>query len=599
MNSGMNRWLVSGTWLAAVLALISASTKGAIGVGAMWSLPAAMAVTVAALGWPDKQSSRIVAAVGLVWQVALIGAYWPFAAAEADATVQGPMKWSMHSIVIMGVLLLLTMSFVALYVLPAMGLMGRIKKASLAVVQRQPDALERVEVAFAKDLGLTGLWQEYMGQVRPASNGNALQADSSHTSARDLFDAATVTHTRLRLEFFRNLPGVFTGIGIIGTFGGLISGLRAFQISQDPAVVQRSLESLLTGVWGAFLISAMAIALAIVVTVVEKLVASALSHHLDVFAGGLDGMFPPRPQTESEAWMPRLIDALTQLTARAPAAPAPATSATPDAPAAEHEDGQPTLHHATPRQAMVPMGMDAHQPQPPGYAPPLDAMSAQQAPNPSAAASATPELAGHMLEMAHTTRTATLALADIATRIPDMLAGTLQGANQNHQQASQSMRALSSKLEGVASSIEFSARKTLETVAARLMQSEMNMVSRHHAVADHLGELVQRIEALCGLLQQDRADISRGMANADPYGFNAQDPTRGGFAPNYGGRDERAGMGHNSRYAPASNGYAGGQAAYAGASGNGNGNGQDHGYGQMAGEESWDEPPPDAGGFGR
>jgi MotA/TolQ/ExbB proton channel family len=601
MNSGMNRWLVSGTWLAAVLALISASTKGAIGVGAMWSLPAAIAVTVAAMGWPDKQASRIVAAVGLVWQVALIGAYWPFAAAEADVSTTGPMKWSMHAIVIMGVLLLLTMSFVALYVLPALGLMGRIKKASIAVTLRQPDALEKVEGAFAKDTGLMGLWQEYMGQVRPASNSNALQADSSHTSARDLFDVTTVAHTRLRLEFFRNLPGVFTGIGIIGTFGGLITGLRAFQISQDPAVVQRSLESLLTGVWGAFLISALAIALAIVVTVVEKLVASALSHHLDVFAAGLDGMFPPRPQTESDAWMPRLIEALGQFTARVPAAQA--VAATTENVETTVQNAQAPDQKAGLRAAMVPMSTDEQQPQPAGFGPDLEPAHHAPATHAPRSVSATPELAGHMLEMAQTTRNATMALADIATRIPDMLSSTMQGAHQNHQQASQAMKALSSKLEGVASSIEFSARKTLETVAARLMQSEMNMVSRHHAVADHLGELVQRIEALCGLLQQDRADMSRGVA-ADPFAFTGQEQPRAGFA-GYGG--DRGGM---NAYGPAQGGYGGGgggQQPYPGGNGhnngyqngNGNGNGYDNGYGQMAGEESWEEPAPDAGGFGR
>jgi hypothetical protein len=607
MNSGMNRWLVSGTWLAAVLALISASTKGAIGVGAMWSLPAAIGVTLAAMGWPDKQSSRIIAALGVVWQVALIGAYWPFTAAEADPTnVAGPMRWSLHAIVILVVLLLLTMSFVALYVLPALGLMGRIKKAARAVVTRQPDALEQVELAFAKDTGLMNLWQEYIGQVRPGNNANALQADSSHSSARDLFDAGTVTHTRLRLEFFRNLPGVFTGIGIIGTFGGLISGLRAFQISQDPAVVQRSLETLLTGVWGAFLISAVAIALAILVTVVEKLVASALSHHLDLFAAGLDGLYPPRPQTESDAWMPRLIDALSAFAAGAPAArthtAAPADVEQPPIAAAAMVD-TPVL-----TATMVPMSADPNHVQPAGFetqtaaahTPPMAVQGQAHTPTQGRG----PEVNSQLLDLAQTTRNATLALADIAVRIPDMLAGSLQGANQNHQQASQAMRALSSKLEGVASSIEFSARKTLETVAARLMQSEMNMVSRHHAVADHLGELVQRIEALCGLLQQDRADVSRGLVGADPYAYGGGD-----------GGHHGAGM-HGYPSAPQT--YGNGQEQFAGGYGNGNGarnvrgqnngygngngNGNarnNNGYGQMADEESWDEPASDGGGFGR
>ncbi len=580
MNTGMNRWLVSGTWLFAVLAVVSASTKGAIGVGAMWSLPAAIAVTMIAMGWPDKPGSRLIAALGVVWQVALIGAYWPFAAAEADAAVSGPMKWSMHSIIIMGVLLLLAMSFVALYIIPALGVMGRIKKASRGLVLREADAIEQVDKAFATDPGLSGLWQEYMGQVRPAAAANALMSESSHISARELFHPSTVAHTRLRLDFFRNLPGVFTGIGIIGTFSGLITGLRAFQISQDPAVVQRSLESLLTGVWGAFLISALAIAMAIVVTVVEKMVASALSHHLDIFAAGLDAVFPPRPEAESESWMPRLVDALTKLAQRAPTYAEPVLQEGADAQAAA----------AVAPAAMVPLS--AHRAQ----AAPAAAAAAAAAPMMSpphemtdAAAHSrqspayVPEMANHLLELAQTTRTATMALGDVATRIPDMLSHSLQGASQNHQQASQAMKALASRLEGVASTIEFSARKTLETVAARLMQSEMNMVSRHHAVADHLGELVQRIEALCGVLQQDRADMGRGGD---------------GFA--YGQNEQNSGSGYNAGFAGGTRGL-GGQPAHAAPAQNGYGtpNGSGHGYDGAPGDEAWEEPAPDGGGFGR
>lgn len=584
MNSSMNRWIVSGTWLAAVFALISASTKGAIGVGAMWSLPAALVVTMAAMGWPDKPITRVLAAIGFVWQVALVGAYWPFAAAETDPTkINSPLQWSIHSIVILVVLALLTMSFVALYVLPALGLTGRIRRAARLVVLQPQESIEAIPTAFAKDDALLGLWNEYLGQLRGSEDDADAAPSSSCTSARDVFDPMTVSHSRLRLDFFRNLPGVFTGIGIIGTFSGLITGLRAFQISQDPAVVQRSLESLLSGVWGAFLISAVAIALAIVVTVVEKLVSSALSHHLEVLSGGLDKLFPPRPENDSEAWVPRLVEALQTLNQRNSAPAGPLLGASGAAMPGAHTlpDSLHGQSHAAPTAPapMVPMPMTME----PYAAAPL-----------SIGAAPSQELAAHVLEAAQTTRSATLALGEMAARLPDMLAHSLQGSAQNHQQASQAMKTLAARLETVASGIEFSARKTLETVAARLMQSEMNMVSRHHAVADHLGELVQRIEALCGLLQQDRADITRG--NADPYGRDPSgfdDPSQaGGYGTGYSGRDDsasyRPAQGSRS-YAPANNPYAAQRQPAQ----------ETNGYGAMPGDDPWQDAPPDIGGFGR
>ena len=87
------------------------------------------------------------------------------------------------------------------------------------------------------------------------------------------------------------------------------------------------------------------------------------------------------------------------------------------------------------------------------------------------------------------------------------------------------MKMLSGRLEGVASGIETAGRKTLETVASRMMQSESNMVARHHLVAEHLGELVQRIETLCGLMQRDRGDDSQQGA----FGFEAPGYEAAGF----------------------------------------------------------------------
>lgn len=594
MNPNMNRWLVSATWLAAVVAVISASTKGAMGVGAMWAIPAAIAVTMGAMGWPDKPASRVLAALGVVWQLALIGAYWPFAAADDLTNPTGPMKWHLHSIVILVVLVLLAMSFVALYMLPALGLTKLMKRAAFVVGQRPADFVDQVGRVFEKDAGLTGLWQEYLGQVRQGtaqraegSEDGEAEGSTSQTSARDVFDAGTVAHSRLRLEFFRNLPGVFTGIGIIGTFSGLISGLRAFQISQDPSVVQRSLESLLSGVWGAFMISAVAIAMAIVITIIEKVLSSSMAHHIDLFAGGLDGLFPPRPQDEAQSWMPRLVEALGQLARAAPLAAQVAQTAQVASPAAAAAEAAAEPVAAADAAVMRPAGTVMS----PMVPMPLEettaaASSGYEAPNMPAAVGGA-GMSSHLLEVAQATRAATMALGDTAQRLPEMLSQSMQGFTQHQTQSTQTMKGLASRLESVASGIEFSARKTLETVAARLMQSEMNMVSRHHAVADHLGELVQRIEALCGLLQQDRADVMRGggMGMGDgydngmlPFGQDHANPPSQQFAQGY---VARAYPGGQTFAQPSEPGFA------------------NNGYGQMAEDEGWQDPMPDNGGFGR
>jgi hypothetical protein len=510
MDANLNRWLVSGVWLAAVMALVSASTQGAIGVAAMWALPAALVATMAGLGWPDKPMSRIVAGMGLVWQLALIGAYWPFAHRDEGPGVMGPMTWPTHSLVILAVLALLALSFVAMFMLPALGLSKRLKRASDAVPGAADETRERVTDALQGDIELLPLWKEYLAQLHPTQDDSGNPRSSAMVSARAVFDLVTVTQSRLRLDLFRNLPGVFTGIGIIGTFSGLIMGLRTFRISQDPQVVQKSLELLMAGVWEAFLVSALAITLAITVTLIEKIVMTLVMHRLDRLTLALDEAFPPEPPMEAagpdaatmHSWMPRLVSVLDALAqGRAPGVAA----------------------------AAVPTADFIDMPMQPGLATP-------------AAAPVAAELLGPLLDMSQQTRLATTAMAELASSLPAVLAQQFQGASQAQQQSVQAMRALSARLEGVASGIEVSGRKTLETVASRLMQSEANMNARHHAVVESLAELVQRIETLCGLLQQDRHD------GADGHGlFDAPSLDGNGFElsayPAYPTDTRRAGRG--------------------------------------------------------
>ena len=534
----MNRWLVSGVWLAAVMALVSASTQGAIGIAAMWALPAALAATMAGLGWPDKPMSRVVGGIAIVWELALIGAYWPFASKDSGPSVTGPMTWPTHSLVILAVLAALALVFVAMFVLPALGLNKKIKLATGATAAAAGPAdelVERVGLVLADDGSLAPLWREYLAHLRGAgtgdgnsnndSNSDGAQVNgveqSSAVSARAVFDVVTVTHSRLRLDLFRNLPGIFTGIGIIGTFGGLIMGLRTFRISQDPQVVQKSLELLMGGVWEAFLISAVAITLAITVTLIEKIVMSLVVRRLDGFATALDNIYPPRPQAESEAWMPMLINALKAFAQAAPTASA-ATAVQPlSGPALPTAQAQGLTAAMTPTTTptttpmmtpmMVPMSLNP------------EALLAGRANSesirrPSDASSA-------LLSIGEQTRDAMTAMSELARSLPVALTDLARTSNQSQLQSVQAMKMLSGRLEGVASGIETAGRKTLETVASRMMQSESNMVARHHLVAEHLGELVQRIETLCGLMQRDRGDDSQQGA----FGFEAPGYEAAGF----------------------------------------------------------------------
>jgi hypothetical protein len=521
VNANMNRWLISGVWLAALLAIVSASTQNAIGIAAMWALPAALAATMAGMGWPDKPMAKIIGGVALVWQLALFFAYWPFASKDPAPSAMGPMTWPLHALVILAVLAMLAMAFVAMFVLPALALRKKVHQATLAVGGDASGLVERVGDVLSTDEGLAPLWREYLAHLQPnagdAGLNDAATHASSSVSARAIFDVPTVTGARLRLDLFRNLPGIFTGIGIIGTFGGLIMGLRTFRISQDPAVVQKSLELLMGGVWEAFLVSAVAITLAITVTLIEKIVMSLVTRRLDALAMALDQAYPPRPQAAvGEDWLPRMVLALNALQASSQKS-------------ADVRDGDLTP------QAMVPPPA-TFIPEPARVLGPLEAVADKQSMKPisgftaalPAAASIGPQDSATMLSLSQQTQAAVLAMTELAMNLPLTLADSLHNAGQTQAQSVQSMKALSSRLEGVASSIETSGRRTLETVASRMMQSEANMVMRHQAVAEHLGDVVQRIEVLCGLLQQS---VGSEPQQENGFGYEAPSFNNSAFVP--------------------------------------------------------------------
>lgn len=98
---------------------------------------------------------------------------------------------------------------------------------------------------FSKDKRLSHLWNEYQDSLhiqREERDGQMVTVAIRATVPSELyFNSQFVVDSRLRTEFFKHLPGLFTGIGIIGTFSGLIEGLRAFQVSENAATVRASL----------------------------------------------------------------------------------------------------------------------------------------------------------------------------------------------------------------------------------------------------------------------------------------------------------------------------------------------------------------------
>jgi hypothetical protein len=150
---------------------------------------------------------------------------------------------------------------------------------------------------FSRREDLAHLWSEFRKSLfDPKSfdseSGQYVTESSRRTvPAEQIFNTQVVVDSRIGAEFFKHLPGILTGIGIIGTFAGLMHGLYAFIISDNTQVVRDSLSALLHSVAEAFLVSASAIFFAMVITVIEKFFIARLYQKTEEVACLLDSLY--------------------------------------------------------------------------------------------------------------------------------------------------------------------------------------------------------------------------------------------------------------------------------------------------------------------
>lgn len=147
---------------------------------------------------------------------------------------------------------------------------------------------------FSREKHLSHLWTEYRETLyteRKDVDGEEQRVIKASIPAEAVFNSNSVIDSQINTEFIKHVPGMLTGVGIIGTFYGLINGLSSFEVSENSVAVRNGLELLLQSVSGAFFISLTAIAVAMVVTFLEKLVVSWLYQQVDRTTHLLDAKY--------------------------------------------------------------------------------------------------------------------------------------------------------------------------------------------------------------------------------------------------------------------------------------------------------------------
>lgn len=218
-----------------------------------------------------------------------------------------------HVAVIAGLLLLFLLIFIGLFVVPFFRVRSELKNALKELNQQSSKgSLADLSQIFSIKSDFRHLVSEFIETLHPQKELNEATGSldtvryRSTVPAGVFFKPEIIVDLPLRTDFFKHLPGILTGIGIIGTFIGLLQGLMRFNISDDSSVVRTSLNSLLAGVTEAFLVSAAAIGLAMLITIFEKWCITILNSNLEKLVQKIDSIFEGGA---GEEYLVRLVNA--------------------------------------------------------------------------------------------------------------------------------------------------------------------------------------------------------------------------------------------------------------------------------------------------
>jgi hypothetical protein len=178
----------------------------------------------------------------------------------------------------------------------------------IKALKRTNKAVKPCDVAAVlKSKPLSHLWEEYSDTLHELgkSEGESAQVSEVRATvpAELFFTRDVLVDSRLFDDFTRHLPGVLTGLGIIGTFAGLLEGLSRFDATSSITAVA-GLKSLLGGVAHAFTASAIAIGCAMVVLFVGKLALAMFYQQVESLNHTIDALYA---MGAGEEYLSRLV----------------------------------------------------------------------------------------------------------------------------------------------------------------------------------------------------------------------------------------------------------------------------------------------------
>jgi len=403
-----------------------------------------------------------------------------------------------------GSLILLAAAFVFWFLVPAV----RLRVVLSAVLRellnkKKADQPELLQI-FSRDEKLKHLWCEFAETLHRQTEfreGMTITAATRSTQpAETYFNSQFVVDGRIRSEFFKHVPGIFTGIGIIGTFSGLIGGLREFQTglnvppdAAQGAATNRALASLLQEVSTAFFVSAIAITFAMLTTFVEKILLTSLYGLTEEIAQNIDERFDAGA---GEEYLARLVDASEDSATQAKILK---DSLVNDLKDVLREIAEKQISAST--AGSVELGTRIAQSITEGLSNPLAEIS-----------SSVKAASGD--QSVNATRLLQDAMASFSQQVSDLFGGQMKGIAALNNGAAENMSGVVQSLNRLVGTMEGAAQRSSETMTAQIADAIQRMEQHQSATNGQSAAFVEQLRALVAASQSETSEAMQQALTA-------------------------------------------------------------------------------------
>jgi len=392
-----------------------------------------------------------------------------------------------HMFMVGAILVVIAIDFLIRFVGRSIGLSRELNKSLTALrnIRSHLDGDDVTELGEIGEKAMSGpalkhLWNEYSKTLHPQKKDDEHGQSQivrwrSTALAESFFTEQAIVDSRLKTEFYKHLPGVLTGLGIIGTFLGLIKGLISFDVSLDPTKAQEQLRNLVNSVGHAFFVSASAIFLAMLFTWIEKSHVTSRCRQVEELRELIDSLFKGGA---GEEYLERLVisseNAATQSAQIKDALVADlkgilTSLANQQIEAQAHNVGQ--------------MSSDVGKAIAESLSGPMDAITKAV----QGVSSNQGDAVNKML---------TDVLASFAAQMREMFGGQMAGMSELMVKASQSMQETAIQFGQLAANMDAAGTNTVEAMGDRLGKALEAMDARQAAMNTQMGAFVEQIKAL-------------------------------------------------------------------------------------------------------